>query len=224
MQPFNAFRGLVMPIDRANVDTDSIIPKQYLKSIERTGFGPNLFDDWRYLDPGEPGMNHGRRRLNPDCPINQERYQGASILLARENFACGSSREHAVWALLEQGFRTIIAPSFAEIFQGNALKNGLLTITLPTEQVEQLFRETSEQQGYQLGVDLEQGTLTTPRAGTIHFSIPEAARKRLLLGLDDIDLILRHEQSIHAYEKRRAAEAPWLFPDLPPPGEPPGKV
>ena len=219
MQPFKPFTGIVMPVDRANVDTDTIIPKQYLKSIARTGFGANLFDDWRYLDPGEPGMDHSQRRANPDCPINQPRYQGAQILLARENFGCGSSREHAVWAFLEQGFRTVIAPSFAEIFQSNAIKNGLLPITLAPEQVSDLFEQIQEQEGYCLRVDLEQCTLTTPEPKSLDFSIPPAARKRLLLGLDDIDLILSYEKSIRAYQERRTGETPWLFPDLADPEE-----
>ncbi|RMG60151.1 MAG: 3-isopropylmalate dehydratase small subunit [Gammaproteobacteria bacterium] len=211
MKPFNQVNGLVVPLDRPNVDTDAIIPKQYLKSVKRTGFGPNLFDDWRYLDPGEPGMDHSRRRPNPDFVLNQPRYQGAEVLLARENFGCGSSREHAVWALTDYGIRSVIAPSFADIFYNNSFKNGLLPIVLDEATVDRLFREVEENEGYRLVIDLEQQTITTPSGEVIPFEVDEFRRYCLLNGLDDIGLTLQHADEIRAYEERRRKEAPWLF-------------
>ena len=214
MEPFTEITGIVVPIDRANVDTDAIIPKQYLKSIKRTGFGPNLFDDWRYLDPGEPDQDHSRRRLNPDCVLNQPRYQGAQILLARENFGCGSSREHAPWAIFEYGLRVIIAPSFADIFYNNCFKNGLLPITLPADTVRELFRETEDCEGYSLTVDLAQQSITKPGGEVIAFEAEKFLKDRLLSGLDDIGITLQHETEIREYEARRRTEAPWLFTEL----------
>lgn len=211
MQKFEKLTGLVMPLDRGNVDTDSIIPKQYLKSIKRTGFGPALFDSWRYLDPGEPGMDHSKRRPNPDFILNQPRYRGAQILLARENFGCGSSREHAPWALLEYGFRAILAPSFADIFYNNSFKNGLLPIVLDRDAVSRLFTETEIKPGYRLTVDLAAQTVTTPAGEVFKFEV-EAFRKHCLLnGLDEISLTLQHVDEIKAYEARREKQAPWLF-------------
>ncbi len=212
MQAFTRVDGLVVPLDRPNVDTDAIIPKQYLKSVRRTGFGPNLFDDWRYLDPGEPGMDHSRRRPNPDFVLNQPRYQGAEILLARENFGCGSSREHAVWALTDYGIRAVIAPSFADIFYNNAFKNGLLPIVLPAEVVDRLFQAVAAQEGYRLVVDLAAQTVTTPDGEVFSFEVDPFRKHCLLEGLDDIDLTLQHADEIRAYELRRQREAPWLFP------------
>ncbi|MEO1767556.1 3-isopropylmalate dehydratase small subunit [Thiobacter aerophilum] len=214
MEPFVRLNGLVAPLDRANVDTDAIIPKQFLKSIKRTGFGPNLFDEWRYLDHGEPGMDNSKRPLNPDFVLNQPRYQGAQILLARENFGCGSSREHAPWALLDYGFRAIIAPSFADIFYNNCFKNGLLPITLDAAVVDQLFRETEAQEGYRLDIDLLAQTVTTPSGQRFRFEVDEFRKYCLLNGLDDIGLTLRHVDKIKAYEERRRREAPWLFNPL----------
>jgi len=211
MEPFKQINGIVAPLDRANVDTDAIIPKQYLKSIHRTGFGPNLFDDWRYLDPGEPGQDPSTRRPNPDFVLNQPRYAGAEILLARENFACGSSREHAVWALTDHGFRAVIAPSFADIFYNNSFKTGLLPVRLSAEQVDWLFRETEANEGYRLTVDLENRQVVTPDGTAFTFDIDPFRRKCLLEGLDDIGLTLRHADEIRAYEDRRKREAPWLF-------------
>ncbi len=203
-----------MPLDRPNVDTDAIIPKQFLKSIKRSGFGPNLFDDWRYLDQGEPGMDNSVRPVNPDFVLNQARYQGAQVLLARENFGCGSSREHAPWALLDYGFRVIIAPSFADIFYNNCFKNGILPIILNAEQVEQLFKQVEAEEGYQLTVDLAAQTITTPADETMTFEIDEFRKHRLLNGLDDIGLTLQHVDEIQAYEQKRQQEAPWLFHDV----------
>lgn len=211
MQKFERLTGLTAPLDRANVDTDAIIPKQYLKSIKRTGFGPNLFDDWRYLDPGEPGMDHSRRRLNPDFVLNQPRYQGARVLLARDNFGCGSSREHAPWALGDYGFRVIIAPSYADIFYNNSFKNGLLPIVLGRDAVDQLFRECAASPGYRLTVDLSAQSVTTPMGTVFRFDIDAFRKHCLLNGLDDIGLTLQHVQDIKAYEERRRREAPWLF-------------
>ena len=211
MKPFNLLHGLVAPLDRANVDTDAIIPKQFLKSIKRSGFGPNLFDEWRYLDRGEPGMECTNRPKNPDFVLNQARYQEASILLARENFGCGSSREHAPWALEDYGFRAIVAPSFADIFFNNCFKNGLLPIVLDTAAVDRLFRETEAQEGYRLTVDLAAQTITTPSGEVIPFEVDGERKHRLLHGLDDIALTLHFTDEIKAYEARRKAEAPWLF-------------
>ncbi|MBT9612597.1 MAG: 3-isopropylmalate dehydratase small subunit [Burkholderiales bacterium] len=211
MEKFTQLQGLAAPLDRANVDTDAIIPKQFLKSIKRTGFGPNLFDEWRYLDHGEPGMDNSQRPLNPDFVLNQPRYQGARVLLARENFGCGSSREHAPWALEDYGFRAIIAPSYADIFYNNCFKNGLLPIVLDATIVEQLFQETAATEAYQLKVDLPAQTVTTPSGQSFDFKV-EAFRKYCLLnGLDDIGLTLRNVDKIKAYEERRKVEAPWMF-------------
>ncbi len=211
MQKFEKLTGLVVPLDRANVDTDAIIPKQYLKSIKRTGFGPTLFDDWRYLDPGEPGMDHSQRRINPEFVLNQARYQGAQILLARDNFGCGSSREHAPWALVDYGFRAIIAPSYADIFYNNSFKNGLLPIVLERDAVDRLFKECVPTPGYRLTVDLVAQTVTSPAGTTYKFEIDAFRRHCLLNGLDDISLTLQHVAEIKAYEERRRQEAPWLF-------------
>jgi 3-isopropylmalate/(R)-2-methylmalate dehydratase small subunit len=211
MEPFQTFAGIVVPLDRSNVDTDAIIPKQYLKSIERTGFGPSLFDDWRYLDPGGPETDHSRRRPNPDFVLNQPRYQGVQILLARENFGCGSSREHAVWALADFGIRVVIAPSFADIFFNNCFKNGILPVALPTDAVDRLFHEVEAQPGYRLTVDLAEQVMITPRGETIGFEVDAFRKHCLLEGLDDIGLTLQHADAIRAYEQRRQAEAPWLF-------------
>lgn len=213
MEKLDKLNGVVMPLDRANVDTDQIIPKQYLKSIKRTGFGPNLFDEWRYLDPGEPGMDHGKRRLNPDFVLNQPRYQGAQILLARDNFGCGSSREHAPWALLDYGFRVILAPSFADIFFNNCFNNGILPIVLPPAAVDRLFAEVMAAPDYRLQLDLAAQTLTAPSGDVIVFEIDAFRKHRLLNGLDDIGLTLQHVEEIKAYEARRRVEAPWLFQD-----------
>ncbi len=211
MKKFEKLTGLVAPLDRANVDTDAIIPKQYLKSIQRTGFGPALFDDWRYLDPGELGMDHSQRRLNPDFVLNQPRYREAQILLARDNFGCGSSREHAPWALMDYGFRVIIAPSYADIFYNNSFKNSLLPIVLARDVVDRLFQETAATPGYRLAVDLAAQSVATSSGETFKFEI-EAFRKHCLLnGLDDIGLTLQHVDEIRDYEARRRREAPWLF-------------
>ncbi|HFE32570.1 MAG TPA: 3-isopropylmalate dehydratase small subunit, partial [Gammaproteobacteria bacterium] len=196
MEKFEKITGIVAPMDRANVDTDAIIPKQFLKSIQRSGFGPNLFDEWRYLDVGEPGVDNSQRPLNPDFVLNQPRYQGASILLARENFGCGSSREHAPWALLDYGFRVIIAPSFADIFFNNCFKNSILPIVLDEETVDRLFREVAVSEGYALTVDLQVQTITTPGGEVIPFEVDEFRKYCLLNGLDDIGLTLQHVDDI----------------------------
>jgi 3-isopropylmalate/(R)-2-methylmalate dehydratase small subunit len=211
MQAFNKLDGLVAPLDRANVDTDAIIPKQFLKSIHRSGFGPNAFDEWRYLDHGEPGMDNSVRPLNPDFVLNQARYQGAEILLARDNFGCGSSREHAPWALLDYGFRAIIAPGFADIFFNNCFKNGILPIVLDAAEVDRLFAEVETLVGYRLRVDLESQTVTTPGGHVVSFEVDAFRKYCLINGLDDIGLTLQHADKIHAYEARRRVEAPWLF-------------
>ncbi len=210
MKAFTQHTGLVVPLDRANVDTDAIIPKQFLKSIKRTGFGVNLFDDWRYLDKGEPDGNNAQRPLNPDFVLNQPRYAGASILLARKNFGCGSSREHAVWALDDYGIRAVIAPSFADIFHNNSFKSGLLPVELDEAVVERLFREVEAQPGYQLSIDLAEQTITTP-SETLHFAVDSFRKHCLLNGLDDIGLTLQHADEIRAYEQHRYQQAPWLF-------------
>jgi 3-isopropylmalate/(R)-2-methylmalate dehydratase small subunit len=211
MEKFTLLDGLVVPLDRANVDTDAIIPKQFLKSIKRSGFGPNAFDEWRYLDHGEPGMDNAKRKINPDFVLNQPRYKGAQILLTRENFGCGSSREHAPWALQDFGFRVIIAPSYADIFFNNCFKNGLLPIRLDVAIVDALFKAEAKVTGFHLRIDLEQQTITTPD-GTIYPFEVEAFRKHCLLnGLDDIGLTMQHVDEIRTYEQRRKAEAPWLF-------------
>ena len=211
MEKFEKMTGLVAPMDRSNVDTDAIIPKQFLKSIKRSGFGPNLFDEWRYLDHGEPGMDNSGRPLNPDFVLNQPRYSGASVLLARENFGCGSSREHAPWALLDFGFRVIIAPSYADIFFNNCFKNGILPIVLDAQVVDSLFQAVAANEDYQLTVDLEAQTITTLEGESIAFEVEEFRKHCLLNGLDDIGLTLQHVDDIRAYETRRGAEAPWLF-------------
>ncbi len=211
MKAFTTLTALVAPMDRANIDTDAIIPKQFLKSIRRAGFGPYLFDEWRYLDRGEPEMDCTNRPLNNDFVLNQSQYKAAQILLTRENFGCGSSREHAPWALEDYGFRVIIAPSFADIFFNNCFKNGILPIVLPPETVDQLFKEVAD--GYQLTVDLQTQSITTPSGQSIAFSVDENRRYRLLDGLDDIALSLQHADKIKAYELERAKRAPWLFRD-----------
>ena len=211
MQAFTPFIGLVAPLDRANVDTDAIIPKQFLKSIKRAGFGPNLFDEWRYLDHGEPGKSNHDRPLNPDFVLNQPRYRGASVLLARENFGCGSSREHAPWALEDYGFRAIIAPSFADIFYNNCFKNGILPIVLDSAVVDRLFKACETIEGYVLTVDLDKQTVITPTGEVIRFEVDGGRKHRLLNGLDDIGLTLLQGDKINAYEARRKQEAPWLF-------------
>ena len=198
-------------MDRPNVDTDAIIPKQFLKSIKRSGFGPNLFDEWRYLDHGEPGIDNSGRPLNKDFVLNQKRYDGAKILIARENFGCGSSREHAPWALLDYGFNVIIAPSFADIFYSNSFKNGILLIKLDENIVDGLFNDIEANEGYELSVDLENQTITKADGSVIKFDVDEFRKHRLLNGLDDIGLTMQHVDDIKAYEQRRSAEAPWLF-------------
>ena len=211
MKAFTKISAIVAPLDRSNVDTDAIIPKQFLKSIKRSGFGPNAFDEWRYLDHGEPGMDNSKRPLNPDFSLNQPRYQGAQILLTRKNFGCGSSREHAPWALDDYGFRAIIAPSFADIFFNNCYKNGLLPIVLTEEQVDQLFKEVEANEGYQLSIDLAEQTLTTPRGETFTFDITEHRKHSLLNGLDEIGLTLQHADEIRDFEEKRRQSQPWLF-------------
>ena len=211
MKAFTQLTAVVAPLDRANVDTDAIIPKQFLKSIRRAGFGPYLFDEWRYLDRGEPEMDCSNRPLNQDFVLNQPQYQGAQILLTRENFGCGSSREHAPWALEDYGFRAIIGSSFADIFYNNCFKNGILPIVLSADLIDQLFNQVTD--GYQLSVDLENNVITTPSGQRIGFSIDENRRYRLLNGLDDIALSLQHADKIKAYEAERAKRAPWLFKD-----------
>ena len=210
MERFDVHSGLVAPLDRANVDTDAIIPKQFLKSIRRTGFGPNLFDEWRYLDHGEPGMEHDKRPLNPDFVLNQPRYRGASILLARKNFGCGSSREHAPWALLQYGFRAILAPSFADIFHNNSLKNGLLAIVLPELVIDRLFHEVAGFNGYRLTIDLPQQKVIEAGGAEHAFEIAPFRKYCLVNGLDDIGLTLRHAERIRQFEAQRLARFPWL--------------
>jgi 3-isopropylmalate/(R)-2-methylmalate dehydratase small subunit len=211
MQAFTQLNGLVVPLDRANVDTDAIIPKQFLKSIKRSGFGPNAFDEWRYLDHGEPGMDNSQRKINPDFVLNQPRYQGASVLLARENFGCGSSREHAPWALEDYGFRVIIAPSFADIFFNNCFKNGMLPIVLSADDVETLFKETEAQVAYKLNIDLAAQTITTPSGKVYRFDVDTFRKHCLLNGLDDIGLTMQHQDAIKAFEVKHKSVQPWLF-------------
>jgi len=211
MEKFIRQEGLVAPLDRANVDTDAVIPKQFLKSIQRTGFGVNLFDEWRYLDRGEPGMDNSKRPLNPDFVLNQPRYRGATVLLARENFGCGSSREHAPWALLQYGFQAVIAPSFADIFYNNSLKNGLVLIKLDSKVVDRLFREVEATKGYRLAVDLEQQSVTTPDGESFGFEIDPFRKQCILNGLDDIGLTLKHADEIKAFEAKHRQRQPWLF-------------
>jgi 3-isopropylmalate/(R)-2-methylmalate dehydratase small subunit len=211
VQPFTVHEGLVVPFDRANVDTDAIIPKQFLKSIKRSGFGPNLFDAWRYLDHGEPGMDHAKRPKNPDFVLNEPRYAGASILLARRNFGCGSSREHAPWALLDYGIRALVAPSYADIFFNNCFKNGLLPIVLAESAVDRLFDATRAFPGFRLVVDLERQTVASSDGSiAFPFDIEPFRRHNLLHGLDDIGLTLQHADEIRAFEAKRLAEQPWL--------------
>lgn len=210
MNAFTLHRGRVVPLDRANVDTDAIIPKQFLKSVERTGFGPNLFDTWRYLDQGEPGQDPASRKPNGDFVLNQPRYTGGTILLARRNFGCGSSREHAPWALEQYGFRSLIAPSFADIFYSNCFKNGLLPITLPEAQVGQLFEEVAVSEGYALTIDLSRQVIVKPDGTELSFDVQPFRRHCLLNGYDDIDLTLRHAERICAFESNRFQKMSWL--------------
>ncbi len=218
MEKFTVHTGLVAPLDRANVDTDAIIPKQFLKSIKRTGFGPHLFDAWRYLDIGEPGMDLSRRRPNPDFVLNQPRYQGASILIARANFGCGSSREHAPWALQQAGYKAVIAPSFGDIFYNNSFKNGLLPIVLLDFQVDYLFQEVAAHAGFRLVIDLPAQTVTptqaaaqSPSGKPMHFEIDSIRKESLVNGWDEIGLTLRHKDEIKAYEDKRKRSEPWIF-------------
>lgn len=211
MEKFTKFDGVVCPLDRSNVDTDAIIPKQFLKSIKRTGFGPNLFDEWRYLDHGEPGMDNSSRPINPDFVMNDARYAGASVLLARENFGCGSSREHAPWALEDYGFKVIIAPSFADIFFNNSFKNGVLPIVLDAAVVDGLFAKAMADTALTINVDLATQTLNLPDGESIAFDVDEFRKHCLLEGLDDIGLTLQHIDDIKAYEESRKQQAPWLF-------------
>ncbi len=212
MEPFKRLTAVAVPLDRANIDTDAIIPKQFLKSIQRTGFGPNLFDEWRYLDRGEPGVSCANRPLNPDFVLNQPRYQGAEILLARENFGCGSSREHAPWALMGYGIRVIVAPSFADIFFNNCFKNGILPIILDAAVLDGLFAAVVAQEGYRLTVDLETQRVSTPEGVPYEFHVDAFRKHCLLNGLDDIALTLAHGQQIEAFEAQRRVLAPWVFP------------
>jgi len=211
MEAFTQHTGLTVPLDRANVDTDAIIPKQFLKSIKRSGFGPNLFDEWRYLDHGEPGMDNSQRPINPDFVLNFPRYKGGSILLARENFGCGSSREHAPWALEDYGFKAVIAPSFADIFFNNCFKNGILPIVLDHDTVDLLFKESEANEGYKLDINLEQQTVTRPNGEVIKFEVEQDRKHSLLNGLDDIGITLQQEAAITEYENERKKRAPWLF-------------
>ncbi|NOG32179.1 3-isopropylmalate dehydratase small subunit [Halomonas sp. TBZ9] len=211
MKKFERFEGVVAPLDRANVDTDLIIPKQFLKSIKRTGFGVNLFDELRYLDEGQPGQDCSNRPLNPDFVLNQPRYQNAEILLTRRNFGCGSSREHAPWALEDFGFKVVIAPSFADIFYNNAFKNGLLLVRLEEDEIERLFQETEEREGYALDVDLENQRIITPRGEILEFDVDEFRKHCLLEGLDDIGITLQDDAVIRQFEQQHREQRPWLF-------------
>ncbi len=211
MKKFVTFTGVVCPLDRSNVDTDAIIPKQFLKSIKRTGFGPNLFDEWRYLDHGEPGMDNSKRPLNPDFVLNDARYKGASVLLARENFGCGSSREHAPWALEDFGFNVVIAPSFADIFFNNCFKNGILPIRLEESVVDELFNRAGGETALSLTVDLAAQRISDDNGFSVEFEVDEFRKHCLIEGLDDIGLTLQHVDDIRAYEKKRAQSEPWLF-------------
>lgn len=213
MKPYTRVTGLVAPLDRANVDTDQIIPKQFLKSIKRTGFGVNLFDEWRYLDVGYPGQDCSKRPLNKEFVLNQPQYQGATVLLARKNFGCGSSREHAPWALVEYGFRTVIAPSFADIFFNNSFKNGLLPIILTEAEVDELFKAVTTNKGYQLTIDLATQTITAPDGKLYHFEVDAFRKQCLLKGLDDIGLTLQDAEAIKTYEVKHKMLNPWLFPN-----------
>ena len=214
MKPFTVHSGLVAPMDRANVDTDLMIPKQFLKSIKRSGFGPNLFDELRYLDEGQPDADNSCRPLNPSFPLNLPRFKGASILLARENFGCGSSREHAAWAMEDFGFRAVIAPSFADIFRSNALKNGILPIVLPADQVDTLFVATRAEEGYALTIDLEVCTILLPDGLLWSFELDAFRRECLLKGLDDIGITLERADAIRAFEGQHRERFPWLFEDI----------
>jgi len=216
MKPYIKNSGVVAPMDRANIDTDMIIPKQFLKSIKRSGFGPNLFDELRYLDEGQPDADNSGRPLNPDFVLNKARYQGATVLLARENFGCGSSREHAPWALEDFGFRTIIAPSYADIFYNNSFKNGLLPIILDEAVVDQLFKEVDAEEGYELTIDLENQVVIKPSGEQLPFEVDAFRKHCLLNGLDDIGLTLQDADEIKAYEENRRAKAPWLFDQVTP--------
>jgi 3-isopropylmalate/(R)-2-methylmalate dehydratase small subunit len=211
VEAFRQHTGLVVPLDRANVDTDAIIPKQFLKSIKRSGFGPNLFDEWRYMDHGEPGMDNSSRPLNPNFVLNQSRYQGATLLIARKNFGCGSSREHAPWALQQFGFKAIIAPSYADIFYNNCFKNGLLPIVLTELEVDHLFNIVAATPGLKLNVDLERQVVEVPGAETYKFQVEDSRKQSLLNGWDEIGRTLRHVEKIRAYEAVRAQREPWLF-------------
>jgi 3-isopropylmalate/(R)-2-methylmalate dehydratase small subunit len=211
MKAFTQHSGLVAPLDRANVDTDQIIPKQFLKSIKRSGFGQNLFDEWRYLDVGQPGQDCSNRPLNKDFVLNFARFQGASVLLARENFGCGSSREHAPWALEEYGFRSVIAPSYADIFFNNSFKNGMLPIILTEAEVDELFQQCEATEGYQLSVDLAAQTVTRPDGKVYHFEVDAFRKHCLLNGLDDIGLTLQEDEAIAAFEAKHRQSQPWLF-------------
>lgn len=211
MKPFTVLEALVAPLDRANVDTDAIIPKQFLKSIKRSGFGPNLFDEWRYLDVGQPGQDNSKRPLNKDFVLNQPRYQGAQVLLTRDNFGCGSSREHAPWALEDYGFRAIIGTSYADIFFNNCFKNGVLPIVLPAAEVDALFRQCETNEGYRLKVDLAAQTVTRPDGKVIEFDVDPFRKECLLNGWDDIGLTLRHADKIRAFEDARRAKHPYYF-------------
>lgn len=211
MDRFTTLEGLVAPLDRANVDTDAIIPKQFLKSIKRSGFGPNLFDEWRYMDHGEPGMDNSARPLNPNFVLNAPRYQGAQILLCRDNFGCGSSREHAPWAIADYGFRVLIGTSFADIFFNNSFKNGLLPIKLPAAQIDALFDQVQATPGYKLRIDLEAQTITRPDGTVIAFEVDPFRKYCLQNGFDDIGLTLRHADKIREFEAQRRAQQPWLF-------------
>jgi 3-isopropylmalate/(R)-2-methylmalate dehydratase small subunit len=212
-RPFVTLSGLVVPIARANIDTDAILPKQFMKSIRRTGFGENLFDSWRYLDRGEPGQDCSTRQLNPDFPLNRSRYAGAEILLAGQNFGCGSSREHALWALTDFGIRAIVAPSFADIFYSNCFKNGVLPVALPATLITQLFAAVDRFPGYRLHVDLPAQAVTTPEGVSHPFNLDLFRKRMLLEGLDEIEITLREVAMICAYEQRRIAQEPWLFPE-----------
>ena len=214
MKSFDTFEGITVPFDRANIDTDAIIPKQFLKSIQRSGFGPNLFDEWRYLDHGEPGQDSAGRPENPDFILNQGQYRSAEILLARQNFGCGSSREHAVWALRDYGIRALIAPSFADIFFNNCFKNGVLPAVLSAPEVDQLFRDATGEDGYSLTVNLEDQTILTPTGQSFHFEVGELLKYRLINGLDDIDLTLKHREKIQQHEEMTRSSYPWLFQDI----------
>ena len=214
MEAFRPVKGIVLPIDRSNVDTDAIIPKQYLKSVVRSGFGANLFDEWRYLDHGESGQEHSDRRINPDCILNEKRYTGAEILIARKNFGCGSSREHAVWALHDYGIKVIIASSFADIFFNNCYKNGLLPLVLPDDVIDALFGAIKDEPGYMLEVDLEAQSIVTPDGMQYSFELEGFKKHCLINGLDEIDLTLQHKKEISKFEASHKQRMPWLFEDL----------